>query len=233
MAKKRSARVAHARPNHGQNPNPGAPTTGVQLPDIPTVIEFVIDETGSMGSYIGGTINGFNTFLDEQKSQPGACRLTLTKFSTSSVVTPYEDLDLSMIVPLTNTTFVPAGGTNLYDTIGARIEAVQQRTASWTVQPRILFVVLTDGEDNANLYYKPDRLRQMISERTQNGWTFAYLGAHQRALSVAQLLGFPAANSKQFSGERMYETMTDLSAATTAYRTGAADAKTANNNFFS
>ncbi|RYD42925.1 MAG: VWA domain-containing protein [Verrucomicrobiaceae bacterium] len=195
------------------------------------MIEFLVDETGSMSSYIGGTISGFNTFLDEQKTVPGEARFTLTKFSTYNVVTPYQDLELSMVQPLSAQTFVPSGGTNLYDTMGARIEAIRQRIQDWTVQPRVLFVVLTDGEDNSNHVHRPEVLRTMITGMSAEGWTFVYLGAHGRALQVAHNLGFHTANVKQFDGRAMHQTMTDLSASTKAYRAGAAQA--AQPGFFS
>lgn len=229
MTKSRSARIAHARPNSGSNPS----EPNFQPPDVPTLIEFIVDETGSMQSYLQGTINGFNTFLDEQKALPGASRFTLTKFSTQRVLTPYEDLDLSMVVPLSQQTFTPDGGTNLYDTVGSRIEAIKRRISDWAVTPRVLVVVLTDGEDNSNRIYQPDRLRQMIGEQSAAGWTFVYLGAHQGALAVAHTLGFAPQNAKVFEGAKMYETMVDLSARTTAYRAGAATATAASPGFFS
>ena len=196
----------------------------------PTLIEFLLDETGSMSSCKRETISGFASFLDEQKAQDGNCLLTLTKFDTNGLKTPYIDLDVKLAFPLNENTFVPGGGTNLRDTIGRRVRALEERIAHWSLKPNVLVVVLTDGDDNASREYSEAQIRDLIRAHEADGWTFVYLGSTPSALATAKRLGFQEGNSKKFDTSRMHETMTALANATTAYRAGGAKAT---ENFFS
>lgn len=185
---------------------------------VPTVIEFILDETGSMSSWLMPTITGFNTFLKEQREQPGQALLTLTKFDTAGLKTPFFDIDVKMAPELTTATFVPGGGTNLRDAIGNRIAALKARLSAWPVQPNVLIVAMTDGEDNASQIYTEHSLSSLLRDQQASGWTFVYLGATANAVEVGKRLGFPPGNIKQFEGSQMYQTMQVLSGSTTAYR---------------
>lgn len=198
----------------------------------PTIIEFILDETGSMGSYLLPTISGFNTFIKDQREQDGQGLLTLTKFDTNGLKTPYCDLDLTMVPSLTRETFIPGGGTNLRDAIMTRIEALEARLADWPVQPDVLLVALTDGEDNASRA-TVEQVRQRIEARQEDGWTFVYLGATGNAIEIASALGFPIGNCKQFEQRATQIAMQSLSNSTTVYRTSRATAMgAAERNYF-
>jgi hypothetical protein len=198
-----------------------------------TIVEFILDETGSMQSCKPQTLSGFNSFLAEQRATPGSCLLTLTKFDTSGLKTPYVDLDVNMVPNLTENTFIPGQSTNLYDAIGERVEQVKNRLSSYTTAPHVLVVVLTDGEDNASRRYNPGTIRETIRTHEAEGWTFVYLGATPNALRIAEMLGFQAGNAKAFDAREIHQTMTDLAAATVAYRTArAAGQVTASTSFF-
>lgn len=116
----------------------------------PTIIEFLLDETGSMGRYLEQTIGGYADFLDEQCKHDILCLMTLTKFDTDGQRTPFADLDIRMVPHLTTNTYVPTAQTNLYDTIISRIAARRAQLQTWDIKPRVLFVCMTDGEDNAS-----------------------------------------------------------------------------------
>lgn len=200
---------------------------------VPTVIEFILDETGSMSSWLYPTISGFNDFLKEQRNQSGQALLTLTKFDTAGLKTPFTDIDVKMAPELTTTTFVPGGGTNLRDAIGERIAALKARLSSWPVQPNVLVVAMTDGEDNASRIYNEMSLAGLLREQQAGGWTFVYLGATANAVEVGKRLGFPPGNIKQFEGSQMYQTMQVLSGSTTAYRATRAQGVTSSEqNYF-
>lgn len=207
--------------------------TGVSIDTRPVSIEFVLDETGSMSRVKNPTIGGFNEYLTEQQSQPGACQMTLTKFEGGRLVTPYQDLDLPFVPKMTPQTFNPGGGTNLFDAIVARIEARKTLLASWTVQPSVLLVVMTDGQDNLSRYNVAN-VRPMIEQVQSEGWTCVYLGADQNALSIGSALGFLPGNIKSFASAEMEETMRGLSAATTVYRSAVTSGATSTTckNFF-
>lgn len=181
------------------------------------IIDFLLDETGSMSSCKGQTISGFNNFIGEQRVQTGKCLFTLTKFDTSGIKTPYSYLDISMVPNMTENTFNPGSMTNLYDAIGQRVETLRAELSSWIEKPRVLFVVMTDGEDNSSHRYRNCKdIEILLNEHPE--WTFVYLGANQNALNIATKMGFKVGNIKSFATEEMQQTMQTLSAATVAYR---------------
>ena len=135
------------------------------------------------------TIGGFKDFVDEQRNVDGTCLFTLTKFDTTGMRNPYIDMDISMVPYLTTTTYVPNLGTNLNDTIVNRIETRSSLLTTWDIKPRVLFVCMTDGEDNASRY-NTSYVKDRIMNATENGWTFVFLGAYERADQAARLLGF-------------------------------------------
>jgi hypothetical protein len=191
-----------------------------RVPACTTLIEFLLDETGSMASHKAGTLSGFNVFLDEQKALGGDCLLTLTKFDSSGLKTPYTDLDIRFAPPLTDTTFVPGAWTNLRDALGTRVRALEERLESFETKPNVLVVVLTDGGDNQSHSYSEPQVRDLIRAHEADGWTFVYLGATGCGLDVAERLGFQPGNAREFDTSRIHETFSGLSAATTAFRTG-------------
>lgn len=187
-------------------------------PNIPTIIEFILDETGSMSSCERAVVAGFNDFVSEQQAAGGKCLLTLTKFDTTAIKTPYVDLSVQMVPKMTPNMFQPGAGTNLYDAIEERMVDLTERLSFWENKPNVLFVVMTDGGDNASR--TPDtairaQIKHMMKEQ---GWSFVYLGSHSQALEVAKKLGFPSGNSKQFKAVDTRETMQVLAKATKAYR---------------
>jgi len=183
-----------------------------------TIIEFILDQTGSMSSCKNETVFGFNDFLKEQKSQSGKCFLTLTKFDSSKNNTPYTDLDIQMIPEMCSDWFIPAGGTNLRDTIGTRIDALEERLENWTQKHKVLVVVMTDGADNASRIYTEKQIASKIKTKKTDGWTFVYLGIDQNALDIASRLGFDSTNIKSFARSDLVQSMSQLSKATTAFR---------------
>lgn len=199
---------------------------------VPTVVEFILDETGSMDPYKAATLAAFNAFLAEQRNGPGDLLFTLSKFSTrTGIKTPFQDLAIGMVPEITASMFEPAGGTNLHDCVATRIDALAQRITSWPVRPNVMLVAMTDGEDNASTISVPV-LRMKITEATRKGWTCLFLGATPRALGIAEDLGFAAGNVKRFEMGDVAGTMATLSRATTVYRTRSIDPSTAETGFF-
>ena len=187
------------------------------IPNL-TFIDFLLDETGSMGSCANATMIGYDDFVAAQRSEGGECYLTLAKFDSSSIRTPYENLPISMVPPLS---FHPGASTNLYDCIGDRLSAVlsQHRYG------KSLFVIMTDGGDNASRTYNVESARTLIQQAQDNGVVVVFLGPNDSALDVGTRLGIPTGNIKSFHTHKMRETMTDLTNATTAFRAGTSDAK--------
>jgi hypothetical protein len=183
-------------------------------------VEFILDETGSMTKHKTATVNGFNDFLNEQKAQQGTCLLTLTKFHTGiGQTSPYVDLDIGMVPSMKYDWFVPGDSTNLRDTVGQRLAALRERLSTWSVKPKVLFVIMTDGGDNASRQYSVKDLNLAITQAIQeDGHNFMFLGADQDATAVGLSFGIPAGNIKSFSSSEFRETMQTVSAATSAFR---------------
>lgn len=182
-----------------------------------TLIEFVLDETGSMNSCRKATIDGFNEYVNGQKGGPDACTMTLSKFDSDGIRVVCTDTPIEQVVPLTFDTYTPGSMTNLYDAVGTRIRDLERRLAG-KPQPNVLFVIMTDGADNMSREYTPDSLKQLIKEKEAQGWTFTFLGANQDAWEVGQTFGMAQGNTMTYSTENMSGTMATLSAATTSYR---------------
>lgn len=187
---------------------------------IPTIIEFLLDETGSMTEHLQKTLNGFRSFVNEQRNQDGECYFTLTKFDTRGFRTPYTDLPIGMVPYLNENTFVPGQMTNLRDTIVHRMDTRMELLSRWDIRPRMMFVCLTDGGDNASSRQNsiPVVRQKIVSTIESQDWAFIYLGAFSGADQAARELGFP--NIKCFDGTEIQERMEELSVATKAYRAG-------------
>lgn len=192
----------------------------VIVPIPPTIIEFLLDETQSMSRFLEQTLAGYQDFVDDQRKQGGTCLFTLTKFDTRGLRTPYLDLDIGMVPYLSATTYLPTASTNLYDAIAERIAARREQLTTWDIVPRVLFVCMTDGEDNSSRRSET-AVRDDILQASADEWTFVYLGAYPRSDVVAQRLGFRPDNIRCFQGAQMATTMQELSEATRAYRASA------------
>jgi hypothetical protein len=188
----------------------------------PTFLEIIVDETTSMWPFKASTIDAFNGFIaDQSKLEDDNLRVSMTKFSTAEIVTPYECLPLNMVPKMNSNTFNPQGSTNLYDVIGQRINALSEKIGD--LKCNVLFMVLTDGEDNQSRTETATSIKRMLGEKMdKNGWTFVYLGAHDHALTEAVKMGFPEGNIQQFKTTDIQKAFVATSDATAAYRSARA-----------
>ena len=134
-----------------------------------THLTIILDRTGSMAPIRDDTIGGFNTFLREQKAQPGEATLTLVQFDLQD---PYEVLHdfrpIADVPELTAATYVPRASTPLLDTLGRGIGDLAARLAGLADDRRpehTVFVIVTDGRENASLEFTRDTVMTMISRR--------------------------------------------------------------------
>lgn len=190
-------------------------------PTLPFCIEFVLDETGSMTRVRSQTVAGFNEFLTEQQNVEGDCRLTLSKFENGNIRCPIENLGIGLVPPMSYRTFIPGGGTNLFDAVGDRIEALEDRLAQWADHPQVFFVVMTDGGDTMSQYFNADMIFKLVTQKREAGWTFAYLGADTRALTIGRDMGFRDSEITCFEVANIENVFRDLSASTTVHRASA------------
>jgi Mg-chelatase subunit ChlD len=172
-----------------------------------THIVILIDRSGSMQSIAGDVIGGYNQFLRGQQANGDDARVTFVQFDSQD---PQEVIvagaPISEVVPLSETTFVPRGGTPLLDATGrliTRISANQvERRNARLPDEDILFVTITDGDENQSCEFTLDHIRRLIAEKTEAGWTFAFLSAALDAYGDAQAMGIRAGAIQAFAKDR-------------------------------
>ena len=160
-----------------------------------TEIILVVDRSGSMSTIAADMRGGFDSFIKDQRKLPGSCRVTLTRFDSEYEVV-YENMALSDVPPLE---LVPRGTTALLDAVGRTIDTVGARLSKTPESKRpskVLFVVVTDGHENASHEYTHARIREMIKhQREKYSWEFVFLGASEDAFDVAMSMGISGSNA--------------------------------------
>jgi hypothetical protein len=168
-----------------------------------THIAVILDRTGSMESIRDDTIGGFNAFLNEQKQQPGKATLTLVQFdSQDSYEVIHQVKPIKELLELTRETYVPRASTPLLDAIGRGINDLEKCLAEMKENNRpskVVFVVITDGQENASREFRRDQILKMINEKEkQYGWQFVFLSADLDAIDDAMDQGFQAKSAMAF-----------------------------------
>jgi hypothetical protein len=165
-------------------------------------ITLVLDRSGSMENIRADTIGGVNRFLEDQKACPGEAIFTLHQFDTQHE-TVHAGKPIKDVPALTHETFVPRGGTALLDAIGRAINGTGARLSAISEDMRpgkVLFIVVTDGEENQSKEFNRAKIREMIKTQTDvYKWEFIYLGANQDAFAVGQAMAFASANIANYA----------------------------------
>lgn len=169
-----------------------------------THLYILLDRSGSMSSIARDVIGGYNTFIRQQKKEGSDVRVTLVQFDSSD---PQEiiaaGVPIDEIVDLTEETFIPRGGTPLLDATGlliARARMNQElRDQNGLPKEDIVFVTVTDGEENESSEYTLPRVKTLIEECEKQGWTFVFLSAALDAYGDASRMGMKQGNIQAFS----------------------------------
>ena len=169
-----------------------------------TELVFVLDRSGSMCGLESDTIGGYNGLLEKQKKEPGQALVTTVLFDDRYEVL-HDRIDLADLAPITAADYYVRGCTALLDAMGLtiqRIAAAQGKDAPKDRPEKTLFVITTDGLENASREYDCARVRQMV-ERAQRerGWEFLFLGANMDAISVAGKMGISADRAVTYSAD--------------------------------
>jgi len=189
-----------------------------------TEIICVADRSGSMASICTDAIGSFNTFLEDQQAFPGECLFTYTQFDGVYEII-HSGISIQKITPLDKTTYVPRGATALLDAIGKTIDAVGNRLANTPEDQRperILFVILTDGCENASKMYTRSQIFDKIThQRDVYNWQFVFLAAGQDAFDEATSIGILPGHTYCYAAGNAgahVQSMCDMAAMATAYR---------------
>ena len=153
-----------------------------------TEIIVITDRSGSMASIAPDVIGGYNTFLRDQKAEPGEAKLTYTQFDDKYEVV-LAGVPIQQAPDLTSATFRPRGGTALYDAIGRTLNEQGARIAAEKWADLVVVCVITDGGENSSREYGQGKVKEMTQHAEKNGWKFVFLAANQDAFQAAQAFG--------------------------------------------
>lgn len=157
-----------------------------------TEIVFVLDKSGSMSNLASDTIGGFNSLIEQQKQEDGEALVSTVLFNNCSRVI-HDRVPIEEVEKLTSRDYVPSGSTALLDAVGdaiSHIGNVHKYARSEDVPEKTLFVITTDGMENASRRYTLDEVKRKIErQREMYGWEFIFLGANIDAAQTASSMG--------------------------------------------
>ena len=157
-----------------------------------TEIVFILDRSGSMAGLEDDTIGGFNAMVEKQKKEEGEALFSAVLFSDGSEVL-YDRVDVKKIEPMTERQYQVGGCTALLDAIGGAVRHIANvhKYAREEDRPaKTVFVITTDGMENASRSYSYDEVRRMVErQQEESGWEFLFLGANMDAISAARSFG--------------------------------------------
>lgn len=157
-----------------------------------TELVFILDRSGSMAGLEKDTIGGFNSLIEKQRKEPGTAVVSTVLFDNESEVI-HDRLPLESIPPMTDKEYYVRGCTALLDAVGGAIHHignVHKYARREDVPDKTLFVITTDGMENASRRYDYERVRKMIQRQKERyGWEFIFLGANIDAAAEAKRFG--------------------------------------------
>ena len=169
-----------------------------------TEIVFILDRSGSMAGLEDDTIGGFNAMIEKQKREPGEALINTVLFDNVSEVVHDRD-DIHKIQPMTRNEYYVRGCTALLDAVGGAIHHIGNihKYAREEDRPeRTLFVITTDGMENASRKYSYERLKAMIERQKEKyGWEFLFLGANIDAAREAARFGINADHTANYHAD--------------------------------
>ena len=191
-----------------------------------TELVFILDRSGSMAGLEADTIGGFNALLEKQKAQPGKAYVTTVLFANQAV-TVHDRLPLAEVPAMTARDYTVGGCTALMDAIGQTIRHIadiHRYARPEDVPEHTVFVITTDGMENASHVYSSDRVKAMIAhEKEKYGWEFLFLAANIDAVQTAARFGIAPDRAVDYTadGQGTHVLYNTVSAAVGAVRANA------------
>ncbi len=157
-----------------------------------TELVFILDRSGSMAELEGDTIGGFNAMIEKQKKAAGEAVVSTVLFDNACEVI-HDRVEVQRIAPLTEAQYSVRGCTALLDAVGGAIHHIGNVHKYARAEDRpehTLFVITTDGMENASRRYTADQVKRMIErQKARYGWEFIFLGANIDAVEATGSIG--------------------------------------------
>lgn len=157
-----------------------------------TEMVFILDRSGSMSGLEGDTIGGFNSMIEKQKKEIGTCYVSTVLFD-HEIETLHDRVPLEKIKPMTESDYYVRGCTALIDAIGEsikHIKTIHKYVRKEDVPQNTIFVVMTDGMENASKHFSSKEVKKMIEhQKNKHNWEFLFIGANIDAVETAKHFG--------------------------------------------
>ncbi len=182
-----------------------------------TEIVFILDRSGSMAGLEDDTIGGFNAMIEKQKREAGEAYVSTVLFDNRSEVI-HDRVDIRKIRPMNRKDYYVRGCTALLDAVGSAIHHIGNvhKYAREEDRPeKTVFIITTDGMENASREYTYERVRKMIEhEKQMHGWEFLFLGANIDAAREAARFGISEDRAANYHADHLgtaviYEAMSE------------------------
>lgn len=170
-----------------------------------TELVCILDRSGSMGGLESDTVGGFNAMLERQRRQEGACYVSTVLFNSESSVL-HDRVPIERVEPMTAQDYVPGGCTALLDAIGGairHIENIHKYARREDVPEHTIFVITTDGLENASHRYGSEQIKRMIErKKEESGWEFLFLAANIDAVETAAHIGITRERAANYRADK-------------------------------
>ena len=171
-----------------------------------TELVFILDRSGSMSGLEKDTIGGFNSMIEKQRKEDGKCFVSTVLFDNQCEVL-HDRVELSEIKPMTEDEYYVRGCTALIDAIGGAIHHIgniHKYARPEDVPAHTIFIITTDGMENASRKYNSDQVKQMIQRQKEKyGWEFLFIGANIDAVETAARYGIDKDRAVNYNADEM------------------------------
>ena len=197
----------------------------VNMKENLTELVFILDKSGSMHGLEADTIGGFNSLIEKQKKEDGKALVTTILFDDKTEVV-HDRVDLEYIRNMTSEQYVTGGSTALLDAVGgavSHIRKIHKYIRPEDVPAKTLFVITTDGMENASRHYTYDKVKKLIEhQKAKYGWEFIFLGANIDAAETAVSMGISRDRAADYISDRVGTALnySVISEITSAVRSG-------------
>lgn len=180
-----------------------------------TELVFILDRSGSMAGLESDTIGGFNALIEKQRREDGECYVSTVLFDNVSEVL-HDRIPLCRVPKMTEADYTVRGCTALIDAIGGAIHHIgniHKYARPEDVPAHTMFVITTDGMENASRRYSSDEVKKMIErQKEQYGWEFLFIGANIDAVETARRIGIGRDRAVNYRADKLgtkvlYETV--------------------------